>query len=1049
MSITPIFKEVDLALDALLRGDVDDPLARAEARGFIESFVTALEQASERAARFHQAGLVSEAFSVVKDFPDLTQQLHDWQQLLAKRGPKSDLVIKLYPASGSSIPQERIDELQQIGFDHADLDAELRSLRRASLEQESVQKLRARYESLSKRARGSQTWIEQLERVEREWIEFMRRGLESGISDEEIASFTTEWFKGGWVVRLDHELSAAIKARWDVVRQRLADERYASLVKLLHAAYAAGDREGIERVETDWAAVNHDTGRMPSEAVAAAADPAFQWAESERTRLATEARQQAARDELEQLLDAQASANDVLRAWTRMGDENVPIPEGLHERASRYLETHRVHEKRRFALKGLGVMTAALVLGAMVFWGWRTWERRNMLRDQLVALEASLDQRKSEGAVETAEALVAGIGEGDSRAVQLLERAKVLKLEHDSMASSTASLESEVDAAIGQADDAQAAQFKGRADTLLADKRLEGSDATKSRLEAIRSKCESRQAQLVSIAASKAADAEAALAAFTAKWPDPNSWRREEYVAPDRWMAYSKALEEQRAVFDAAVPGVSAHEAARRRIEVCAKDLAGRLDDARSKLDTLQRVTDALKPESLGKECTRESDFVNRITGLLAGDNGVFLEKLGLHDDFSTVVDREAMWAALQEWREALQGKLLGVCPDASKFGKDPACDGLPDELRKVIAASQRSPLLLRLKELEAELNGLAQAASQDPWNPVNEAAILEGQELTPLKIRALPDGRWLRYRPVGGSGYYLLQAEDLTRDRSKLLGPKDPSRPDNVERDIVGPTAVGGKAPAGGKPAPQFVDFAGSKPWEALIKQLKVAGTDQYITALADAAKALQKITRDPKAGGDPQLQARMLVAIIKLLLECGQPLQPEAEAALKEWLDQSVGDPQTRVLLSIDPDINWIEDSCNNRATVGTSTNVKPDPEAVKMAAAHAKATAQACEVVISRLPLSALERPKAVGAKSGVIRETYIPVGVLMHRDGSAADGRRLMPWKSVVEFWVVVGEGQSARLAQLSTTKGPDGLSCQSVPPGVPQGPVLVFERRIKK
>ncbi len=1032
MSITPIFKEVDLALDALLRGDVDDPLARAEARGFIESFVTALEQASERAARFHQAGLVSEAFSVVKDFPDLTQQLHDWQQLLAKRGPKSDLVIKLYPASGSSIPQERIDELQQIGFDHADLDAELRSLRRASLEQESVQKLRARYESLSKRARGSQTWIEQLERVEREWIEFMRRGLESGISDEEIASFTTEWFKGGWVVRLDHELSAAIKARWDVVRQRLADERYASLVKLLHAAYAAGDREGIERIETDWAAVNHDTGRMPSEAVAAAADPAFQWAESERTRLATEARQQAARDELEQLLDAQASANDVLRAWTRMGDENVPIPEGLHERASRYLETHRVHEKRRFALKGLGVMTAALVLGAMVFWGWRTWERRNMLRDQLVALEASLDQRKSEGAVETAEALVAGIGEGDSRAVQLLERAKVLKLEHDSMASSTASLESEVDAAIGQADDAQAAQFKGRADTLLADKRLEGSDATKSRLEAIRSKCESRKAQLVSIAASKAADAEAALAAFTAKWPDPNSWRREEYVAPDRWMAYSKALEEQRAVFDAAVPGVSAHEAARRRIEVCAKDLAGRLDNARSKLDTLQRVTDALKPESLGKECTRESDFVNRVTGLLAGDNGVFLEKLGLHDDFSTVVDREAMWAALQEWREALQGKLLGVCPDASKFGKDPACDGLLDELRKVIAASQRSPLLLRLKELEAELNGLAQAASQDPWNPVNEAAILEGQELTPLKIRALPDGRWLRYRPVDGSGYYLLRSADLTRDRSKLPGREDPSTPDNVEKEIVGPTASGGKGPPGGKPAPRFVDFAGSKPWDDLIQQLKVAREGQYIKALADAAKALQKITRDPKAGGDPQLQARMLVAIIKMLLECGQPLQPEAEAALEEWLDQSVGDqasPQTRVLLINEPDLNWLGHSW--------------------LDAVRAKATAQECEVVISRLPLSALERPKAVGAKSGVIRETYIPAGVLMHRDGSPADGRRLMPWKSGVEFWVVVGEGQSARLAQLSTTKGPDGLSCQSVPPGVPQGPVLVFERRIKK
>jgi len=477
------------------------------------------------------------------------------------------------------------------------------------------------------------------------------------------------------------------------------------------------------------------------------------------------------------------------------------------------------------------------------------------------------------------------------------------------------------------------------------------------------------------------------------------------------------------------VPGVSAHEAARRRIEVCAKDLAGRLDDARSKLDTLQRVTDALKPESLGKECTRESDFVNRITGLLAGDNGVFLEKLGLHDDFSTVVDREAMWAALQEWREALQGKLLGVCPDASKFGKDPACDGLPDELRKVIAASQRSPLLSRLKDFEAELNGLAQAASQDPWNPVNEAAILEGQELTPLKIRALPDGRWLRYRPVSGSGYYLLQSEDLTRDRSKPLGPKDPSRPDNVERDIVRPTAVGGKAPAGGKQAPQFVDFAGSKPWVDLIQQLKVAQEAQYMKALADAAKALQKITRDPKAGGDPQLQARMLVAIIKMLLECGQPLQPEAEAALKEWLDQSVGDPQTRVLLINEPALNWLDDSFED--------------------ADRAKATAQACEVVISRLPLSALERPKAVGAKSGVIRETYIPVGVLMHRDGSAADGRRLKPWKSGVEFWVVVGEGQSARLAQLSTTKGPDGLSCQNVPPGVPQGPVLVFERRIKK
>ena len=1037
MSITPIFKEVDLALDALLRGDADDALARAEARGFLDSFVIALEQASERAVRFHRAGLVSEAFSVVKDFPELTQQLHDWQQLLAKPGAKSDLARELHPASVQGVSQELIDDLQQVVFEHADLDAELRSLRRASLEQESVQKLRARYESLTKRARGTQTWVEQLERVEREWIEFMRRGLESGISDDEIAAFASEWFRGGWVVRLDNELSSAIKARWDVVRQRLADQRYAALAKVLQSAFASGDREGIERVEHDWAAVNHDTGRMPSPQVAAAADPAFQWAEAERARLALEASHQAARDELEHLLDSGASAADVLRAWTRIGDDNVPIPDGLHERASRYLETHRVTEKRKFALKGVAALAAVLVLGAMVFWGWQTWERRNLLLDQLAALESTLDQRLSEGVVETAEALLAGLGEGDSRAVQLLERAKALKLEHDSMAASAAELEAEVDAAIGQADDAQAAQFKGRAEALLADKRLEGSVGTKAKLDAIRSKCDGRQAQLVSLAAAKAAEAESSLSAFRTTWPKPEAWTRELYISVERWKSYIKALEDQRVAFDALITGVSAHEAARKRIEVCSREMASSLEDARSKLDTLQRVLDSLRPESLGRECTREADFINRITALLDGDSGVFLEKLGFHGDFSGVIEREAGWAALQAWRESLQARLLGVCPDPTKFGKDAACDGLPDELAKVIAQSQRSPMLVRLKELQASINGLAAAAAQEEWDSTLEAARMDAMNLTPMKIRAMTDGRWLRARPglSGKPGFYLLEMIDFDEAGDKPLLSKDPRTPDNVETEFFPKSGNGGASTPGASPAKVLENcptFVGSKVWDALIEQLKVAGEGQYLDALSTAARSLHRLDPDPRKGGDPQVQARMLVTVVRLLLECGQALSDQAKEELQDWIDRAVGDrasAKTRVLLANDGAINWLADSFES--------------------AAQAQETTSECLAVIGRFPVKVLDDLKARGPQFSVIKEVYVPVGVLMHGGDAASAGRRVVIWRSGVEPWVVAGEGPAARLVGLTTTKGQDGPSCQKVPAGVPSGPVLVFERRVRK
>jgi hypothetical protein len=174
------------------------------------------------------------------------------------------------------------------------------------------------------------------------------------------------------------------------------------------------------------------------------------------------------------------------------------------------------------------------------------------------------------------------------------------------------------------------------------------------------------------------------------------------------------------------------------------------------------------------------------------------------------------------------------------------------------------------------------------------------------------------------------------------------------------------------------------------------------------------------------------MLVTVVRLLLECGQALSDQAKEELQDWIDRAVGDrasAKTRLLLANDGAINWLDDSFQS--------------------AAQAQETTSECLAVIGRFPVKVLDDLKARGPQFSVIKEVYVPVGVLMHGGDAASAGRRVVIWRSGVEPWVVAGEGPAARLVGLTTTKGQDGPSCQKVPAGVPSGPVLVFERRVRK
>ncbi|MFM7259914.1 MAG: hypothetical protein ACKO3W_04855, partial [bacterium] len=354
--------------DALLgvsRAGASDPVALENLRAEIGARIDEIRRSTDRAFDFAGKGLVSEAASVVTDFPDLAREA-DLLVEIAQVDPQFSGMWRAVMGDlvrDEHLPRrEEIDRLAALAMRADELRPHLDALRLSALRCEPIQARMRILRRLRTEDSRNRMWLDQIEALETEWIRSISelRGREATREELDNALVALETHE--WVASVPRGLREEIYARVKPLRAEEAGERYQRLVDEIHAASSRMDRADLLRLEGEWAAVHHETGRMPREDLAAIVAPAFAWL----TRIeAEESAQRAFEGEvarLESMLGERRAIPEVEAQIAVLRDAGRAAPEGLVERAIRYVDGEREAARRRHRLVLAGSVLGAIVL---------------------------------------------------------------------------------------------------------------------------------------------------------------------------------------------------------------------------------------------------------------------------------------------------------------------------------------------------------------------------------------------------------------------------------------------------------------------------------------------------------------------------------------------------------------------------------------------------------------------------------------------------------------------------------------------------------------
>ena len=990
MSLTPTLREVQQALDALPSHDGDD-LQRMQVAATVRAFAMALRQSIGRALEFADEGLLGEAHGVIVDFPDLLKQSIAWNGVLGRQ----DGVGSFARASCDGVragTEAEHDRIEQVMLAYGEREPMLRGYRRACMEGEGPAAMRQRLRALMVAEGGSGAWAAQLATVEREWIDDVRRRMQSEIDDAELIAFADEVRRGGWAARVDPEFAKLVESRAQPLRAKVAQARFVALGDGLRAAQAANDLAEVDRLEREWAELQRSSGVMPTDEVAASVAPVFAWSAETTVRREREAQHARAIDELDLLLLDQANAQSVLTAWARIRDSAMPVPEGLELRALRFIKLHEEREARRHRTQLVGGVAAMLVLGGVLAVAVVAYQKSTERKAALDAVTAAIDANDGERAVSLAQGIEKAHA-GDLNAAERGALDAAVALRDRLMA-----LEQRTDRELAAVDEAIAAQaplprvalLETSLRGLLAEAGL--SDASRARIELALGRCTARRDEVSAghdaIARSAMAEADQVLR----DWPLPDQWSPDQRVDPTRWQRYKSALEKLGPALAAAKSQVSETERASKRLEPDLAAVKDRLDEATERIAALDAALRQIAPNEVAREITSEQRFIDRIKSMLKGQTGVVLGDLGLRTAFEETDQTDDAMLALAEWRETLRPSLLAHLGPEFEVADDPAvAQKALIEIEAHLRKFPESPLRIGLEALRDRQD----PAKRQLVTTVDDVvAALERDGYAGLQVINLRQQGRFFYRRASVDGGPTKGALEVAADL--IEAPDKLGTATSIKADQVRGEAVASPV---------------SIVWADGISRLRGARVSAVVPAISRMLIELAEL-KPNATGQDALMQLAVLANLTDIAIDgLGQPVDADRSRELREWIE--LIRKQNAGLLSLD----WVK-VCH----APEQTTPQQRREAAEL---------------VGKFPL---KRGMTLQSSSQRLDglSTYAPIGVMMAAEGNRGT-RRVVLWRPAQEVLAISQSLGRSTLVPVRVTNG----TASDAGLALGRGPILLY------
>jgi hypothetical protein len=990
------FRSIRESLLEQARQPAPDAVEIATLQQGLEAYVRGVRKAIDRAVDFSSRGLLSEAASVIEDFPDLVRQAEALRTL-----PTSDNGIGRVWLEylGDAAPrmqmptQAEVDEIAAIVV-RADEHRELvDALRVSTLRNEPVG---ARLRILKRLRAGDQRnrmWLDQIEALENAWIkQIADLRNKTGATRAELDDALVALEQNEWVAIVPRGLKGEILERVMPLRAAEAGDRYAALAREIHDAASLMDRDTLTRLEADWAKINLETGRMPDPALSASVATAFRWL----TDLENEERAQAQFDaeveQLERMLNEAKPAVEIERQVAVLRDARREAPAGLLDRAAAYVAAERESVRRRHRLFLVGAAGLALVLGAVGFFVvWSTAEARERSWE-LAALTSALDAKDATKTRTLAEAIRARGDEPDAELAATLARVDgFLKTRADRTAEIkklTADLKGELTRSPART---RVIAMKGELETARADAE-ESELADIASVERMRAE---RLAELDQRAEKDSRDAVAGSDAALKSWKLPSAWSDASQIDESEWSRYIAVLESALRSLDEAEAATEGYEAGASRIALKRDAVDARLTEAKGRLEALTAANRDLGPIRLCASVTVEEDFSKRIADALAS-HGAILARQGRLADFEAARDMAPAWRSIQAWRDDHRPKLAALI--------GPRLDGdvSPDQQARALEILNDFRGKFPASPFADALDGLA--ARLDPssagsvWPPDRVAMQLNATRLEDLEEVPLVNGRRFYRRS--------LKAADPRNSAVENLGDlmADPAKLDSIlsvkREEIVGKAQLNEISVA----------------WTTARERLGSAAMSDVRAVLLDLIDAIMT------SKSDPLLRFRALQEASAVLEQGGhvpsalaQPLAAWRERLRKEARNATIAD---WARAGYEPEVDFRDARREAVAALEKFPNIK------------------------NMLGDARLEQARATGAL-----QPLVPWGVLEPAAGDAP--RKVAGRRESGAFYIVQKRADRWEVAEISIQDGvaapSNGTGSAAIMSPPPKGPVIVFRR----
>lgn len=990
MSHAPSLRMIQSAIEAQAKfGNVDE-VALESLRQDVHRMLESFRASIVRVRAFSVQGLVSEAASVVEDFPDLARQADALAAF-----PRSSAVISRFWSEQIDVgtnpielpTSEEIDLLSSCVTAATRLRGPLDALRVAALRRESLEARLLILRKLRGLDERNRMWLDQIEILEKAWVKSLGDLRDDpAASREDLERAFTAVSTREWIASVPRALKEELYARLRPLRALVAGDRYAELAAKIHDAAGLMDRGQLESLEAEWAGTFHETGRMPDESLQAVVAPAFDWLNR---LVAAEAEQRefdALVDTLEQALDQQRPASEIEARLAKLRDNGRSVPEGVLQRATGWMAAQAEATRRRHRIILVGSVVAAAIVVAIGGIAIRMFTLSGEARSAATELRALVDGGDAPAAHALAEVLRAKTQLHSAEVLALLVLEETLLLEWNA---TRAEIRVEFDALTrlleGEVTRAQLMVARGKLEAASKRVRLE---AERTSINALNSQVADRFIRQDSADAAQVDALFATMKARLSPWPLPDRWEAGSQANLARWNDYTKVLEDLKADLDRANSEVLGADIQEGRLKEKLESIDSRLTEARSRTTELTAALADLSPATLGRRVSAESEFSARIDAVLS-THGATLQRMGLLAAFEQCQSAAPSWASIQSWRDDVRPRieivLNGGADSSSNSGAYEAIEGF-------LSSFPETPYRLAAAKLASEIDPSSADQLQTPEEVSRALADCFFANLQEVPL--VTKGRFYYRRP---SKSVIDPFRRAVRSLPELL--KDP---DQLSSILLKPGER-----LGGPPRASAI----SDEWGQLESAVTSAQPGEIGGLLLASIERLIALEAN-----DVLFQFHAIRNALLIFKQSGNQFPASTQKEIDKWLQRGAKDWKS-VLES-----DWLSDAYEgSRESGDRRTMAKRAIRDLPNFTALAKAAAD--------------ERARGSGALAALA-----PIGVLLPTVDSAGD-RELGGPVADGTVVLVVQESNQWRFVDVELRRNKVNANIR----GLPAGPVLVFKR----